>query len=198
MAFVSMLYPLQYMFPVIPLLPTCMTDAEQVRTRFSAPQKCHQISLTPISSPPASTCSDPFHHWYSGELLAVQEELQVAQWRLDGRLGCLHRCWANRNHSRLARTGGHQSSKSLASGEVGMQLFVCRTLLHNSCYQRYQKRFWSVIQFCSITLVFYVPLVVSFSVVFFLMHAVCSPYAFATVYMIQLNENCQDTKEMFR
>lgn len=46
MAFVSMLYPLQYMFPVIPLLPTCMTDAEQVRTRFSAPRKCRPISLT--------------------------------------------------------------------------------------------------------------------------------------------------------
>ncbi len=30
MAFVSMLYPLEYMFPVIPLLPTCMSSAEQV------------------------------------------------------------------------------------------------------------------------------------------------------------------------
>ena len=30
MAFVSMLYPLEYMFPVIPLLPTCMASAEQV------------------------------------------------------------------------------------------------------------------------------------------------------------------------
>lgn len=30
MAFVAMLYPLQYMFPVIPLLPTCMGSAEQV------------------------------------------------------------------------------------------------------------------------------------------------------------------------
>ena len=30
MAFVSMLYPLEYMFPVIPLLPTCMGSAEQV------------------------------------------------------------------------------------------------------------------------------------------------------------------------
>ncbi|KAL5007708.1 hypothetical protein ScPMuIL_016514 [Solemya velum] len=34
MAFVSMLYPLEYMFPVIPLLPTCMTSAEQL---LSAP-----------------------------------------------------------------------------------------------------------------------------------------------------------------
>ena len=32
MAFVSMLYPLEYMFPVIPLLPTCMSSAEQVRS----------------------------------------------------------------------------------------------------------------------------------------------------------------------
>jgi len=30
MAFVAMLYPLEYMFPVIPLLPTCMSSAEQV------------------------------------------------------------------------------------------------------------------------------------------------------------------------
>ena len=30
MAFVHMLYPMEYMFPVIPLLPTCMTAAEQV------------------------------------------------------------------------------------------------------------------------------------------------------------------------
>ena len=30
MAFVAMIYPLEYMFPVIPLLPTCMGSAEQV------------------------------------------------------------------------------------------------------------------------------------------------------------------------
>lgn len=30
LAFVSMIYPLEYMFPVIPLLPSCMTSAEQV------------------------------------------------------------------------------------------------------------------------------------------------------------------------
>ncbi|KAK9877674.1 hypothetical protein WA026_019345 [Henosepilachna vigintioctopunctata] len=30
MAFVTMLYPLEYMFPVIPLLPTCMNCAEQL------------------------------------------------------------------------------------------------------------------------------------------------------------------------
>lgn len=30
MAFVAMIYPLEYMFPVIPLLPTCMSCAEQV------------------------------------------------------------------------------------------------------------------------------------------------------------------------
>lgn len=32
MAFVAMLYPLEYMFPVIPLLPTCMCGAEQVQS----------------------------------------------------------------------------------------------------------------------------------------------------------------------
>ncbi|CAF3868387.1 unnamed protein product [Adineta steineri] len=30
LAFVALLYPLEYMFPVIPLLPTCMTGAEQL------------------------------------------------------------------------------------------------------------------------------------------------------------------------
>lgn len=30
MAFVTLIYPLEYMFPVIPLLPTCMSCAEQV------------------------------------------------------------------------------------------------------------------------------------------------------------------------
>ena len=33
MAFVSMLYPLEYMFPVIPLLPRCMNETEQVKTK---------------------------------------------------------------------------------------------------------------------------------------------------------------------
>lgn len=30
MAITSLLYPLEYMFPVIPLLPTCMNNAEQL------------------------------------------------------------------------------------------------------------------------------------------------------------------------
>lgn len=30
MAFVTMIYPLEYMFPAIPLLPTCMSCAEQL------------------------------------------------------------------------------------------------------------------------------------------------------------------------
>lgn len=29
-SFVTMIYPLEYMFPVIPLLPTCMSCAEQL------------------------------------------------------------------------------------------------------------------------------------------------------------------------
>lgn len=36
MAFVTMIYPLEYMFPVIPLLPTCMASAEQVSHVFRA------------------------------------------------------------------------------------------------------------------------------------------------------------------
>ncbi len=35
MAFVTMIYPLEYMFPVIPLLPTCMSSAEQVSSQLS-------------------------------------------------------------------------------------------------------------------------------------------------------------------
>lgn len=34
MAFVTMIYPLEYMFPVIPLLPSCMSSAEQVSVAF--------------------------------------------------------------------------------------------------------------------------------------------------------------------
>ena len=30
MALTSLLYPLEYMFPIIPLLPTCMNNAEQL------------------------------------------------------------------------------------------------------------------------------------------------------------------------
>ena len=30
MAFVALIYPLEYMFPVIPMLPTCMSSAEQL------------------------------------------------------------------------------------------------------------------------------------------------------------------------
>lgn len=36
MAFVAMIYPLEYMFPVIPLLPTCMASAEQVSLMVSS------------------------------------------------------------------------------------------------------------------------------------------------------------------
>lgn len=34
MAFVSLLYPLEYMFPIIPLLPRCMNETEQVCFHF--------------------------------------------------------------------------------------------------------------------------------------------------------------------
>jgi hypothetical protein len=35
LAFVALLYPLEYMFPVIPLLPTCMSGAEQVKINLN-------------------------------------------------------------------------------------------------------------------------------------------------------------------
>ncbi|XP_078583657.1 MAP kinase-activating death domain protein-like isoform X4 [Branchiostoma floridae x Branchiostoma japonicum] len=37
MAFVAMIYPMEYMFPVIPLLPTCMSCAEQVQNLLLVP-----------------------------------------------------------------------------------------------------------------------------------------------------------------
>lgn len=40
MAFVAMIYPLEYMFPVIPLLPTCMASAEQVSLQVQAVNHC--------------------------------------------------------------------------------------------------------------------------------------------------------------
>lgn len=39
MAFVAMIYPLEYMFPVIPLLPTCMASAEQVSVKMKRMEK---------------------------------------------------------------------------------------------------------------------------------------------------------------
>ncbi|MEQ2157618.1 hypothetical protein GOODEAATRI_003555 [Goodea atripinnis] len=47
MAFVAMIYPLEYMFPVIPLLPTCMTSAEQVIAPTNAE------NLPPLPEPEA-------------------------------------------------------------------------------------------------------------------------------------------------
>jgi hypothetical protein len=44
MAFVYMLYPLEYMFPVIPLLPTCMSSGEQVR-RLKRTIRGHSLPL---------------------------------------------------------------------------------------------------------------------------------------------------------
>jgi hypothetical protein len=43
LAFVALLYPLEYMFPVIPLLPTCMTGAEQVDLIFNFNSKSIDI-----------------------------------------------------------------------------------------------------------------------------------------------------------
>ena len=46
MAFVAMIYPLEYMFPVIPLLPTCMASAEQVSRKVS----CGFVTSVPTLS----------------------------------------------------------------------------------------------------------------------------------------------------
>jgi len=52
MAFVAMLYPLEYMFPVIPLLPTCMSSAEQV----IPPLSLNTCPFLIIGYIPTSTC----------------------------------------------------------------------------------------------------------------------------------------------
>lgn len=45
MAFVAMIYPLEYMFPVIPLLPTCMASAEQVSLKVSSAFVADSVQL---------------------------------------------------------------------------------------------------------------------------------------------------------
>jgi hypothetical protein len=64
LAFVALLYPLEYMFPVIPLLPTCMTGAEQVglkQTNFN----------DKIFFFVAFIYSNSIYHWCSGEFFSL-------------------------------------------------------------------------------------------------------------------------------
>jgi hypothetical protein len=46
MALVRMIYPLEYMFPVIPLLPSIMTSAEQVSPTYTS------LVLAPVRNNP--------------------------------------------------------------------------------------------------------------------------------------------------
>ncbi|KAK1335732.1 hypothetical protein QTO34_003526 [Cnephaeus nilssonii] len=63
MAFVAMIYPLEYMFPVIPLLPTCMGSAEQV----------------------TAVGPNPIHHWGPCQLLPLQTDFKMPDdvWLVD-------------------------------------------------------------------------------------------------------------------
>ena len=70
MAFVSMLYPLEYMFPVIPLLPTCMASAEQVSyIRLSLP-------------PPPPHCSSAEKDVKQGSLSDLFKACRLAEYKL--------------------------------------------------------------------------------------------------------------------
>ena len=90
MAFVAMIYPLEYMFPVIPLLPTCMASAEQVKLLFvfsiiwSVGKYFHCISsklhLTVIFSPPtASSCPNSLYYRCASQLFPLQSWFQNAR-----------------------------------------------------------------------------------------------------------------------
>lgn len=75
-AFVTMIYPLEYMFPVIPLLPTCMSCAEQLllaptpfvigipatflmyKKNFQLPDDIWQIDLDSNKLTPPSGCHE--------------------------------------------------------------------------------------------------------------------------------------------
>lgn len=62
MAFVTMIYPLEYMFPVIPLLPTCMSCAEQVR--YINIRNCNVTSN--FSQILVVTCANSIRYWIAG------------------------------------------------------------------------------------------------------------------------------------
>jgi hypothetical protein len=63
LAFVALLYPLEYMFPVIPLLPTCMTGAEQVEIENS-------YLINNIYSI-AFIDSNSVYNWYSSKFFSL-------------------------------------------------------------------------------------------------------------------------------
>ena len=53
MAMSSLLYPLEYMFPIIPLLPSCMNNAEQVYVQWNSiywviPENIHTTPIEEI------------------------------------------------------------------------------------------------------------------------------------------------------
>lgn len=71
MAFVTMIYPLEYMFPVIPLLPTCMNCAEQVRLIDYSLIEFQYFCFAAVVG------TDALCYWFTSEFLDVQKEFQV-------------------------------------------------------------------------------------------------------------------------
>lgn len=98
MAFVAMIYPLEYMFPVIPLLPTCMASAEQVIDR--PPLEKHLIvalhfCLTGMFFSAASG-SHSLHYWCPSQFLPLQSRVQNTRRRVA--------CWPRQQQGRFLQT----------------------------------------------------------------------------------------------
>jgi hypothetical protein len=108
MAFVTMIYPLEYMFPVIPLLPTCMSCAEQVTDAPSS----FPFNNFPVVAPVGAHA---LRYRPSRQLPHVQEELPTAGRRL-ARRSRLQQAHFSSGDPRPAGTGRHHFEKPPQTG----------------------------------------------------------------------------------
>jgi hypothetical protein len=108
MAFVTMIYPLEYMFPVIPLLPTCMSCAEQVTDAPSS----FPVNIFPFVAPVGAHA---LRYRPSRQLPHVQEELPAAGRRL-ARRSRLQQAHFSSGDPRPAGTGRHHFEKPPQTG----------------------------------------------------------------------------------
>jgi hypothetical protein len=122
MALVAMLYPLEYMFPVIPLLPTSLESAEQVRPDSSVRQKTCVTSLRFPNRPgTASVGSDSLHHRHSGQLSeGARTSISAAERRLARRLGRKSnvQTGTGRRIAAVSRTGKEFALSTVAIGSL--------------------------------------------------------------------------------
>lgn len=85
MAFVAMIYPLEYMFPVIPLLPTCMASAEQVIDSLPLDKRLIVLlyfCLTAVFFFSAPSCSHSLHYRCPSQFLPLQSRVQNTRRRV--------------------------------------------------------------------------------------------------------------------